>query len=148
MTDIKIIPTEIEHLDEICAIENSCFSSPWSKDSFIFGLNNGQTQSYYTAISENKVVGYICIFHLFEEGELLNIATHPEYRKLGIAQKLIDKMFEVLKEKCVERVTLEVRESNTPAKTLYTKNGFTQFAIRKNYYTKPTENGIVMEKHI
>ena len=148
MTDIKIIPTQKAHLDEICAIENVCFSSPWSKNSFAFGLDNSQTQSYYTAISENKVVGYICIFHLFEEGELLNIAIHPDYRKLGIGQKLIDKMFDILKEKGIERVTLEVRDSNIPARKLYTKNGFSQFAVRKNYYTKPLEDGIIMEKHI
>lgn len=148
MSEITIVKTEQSHLDEICKIENMCFSSPWSKNSFQFGLDNPNTQSYYSAIIDNKIVGYICIFHLFEEGELLNIAVNPEFRGMGIAQKLMDKMFETLKTKNVSRITLEVRESNTPAISLYTKNGFVPFAVRKNYYSKPTEDGIVMEKHI
>jgi ribosomal-protein-alanine N-acetyltransferase len=67
---------------------------------------------------------------------------------MGIAQKLIDKMYETMLKKDVQRITLEVRKSNTPAISLYEKNGFSPIAVRKNYYTSPLEDGIVMEKHI
>ena len=76
----------------------------------------------------------------------MNIAVSPDYRKQGIAQQLINKMFELFKQKDITRITLEVRESNNSAKNLYIKNGFKAIGIRKNYYTFPTENGIVMEK--
>jgi ribosomal-protein-alanine N-acetyltransferase len=148
MNNIIILPAEEKHLDRIIEIENKSFSCPWSKNDFLYPLYNPEVQSLFSAVKNNEVVGYICIFHLFEEGELLNIAVTPELRCLGIAQMLIDKMCETLKEKSVSRVTLEVRESNTPAKSLYIKNGFSAFAIRKNYYKNPLENAIVMEKHI
>jgi ribosomal-protein-alanine N-acetyltransferase len=67
---------------------------------------------------------------------------------MGIAQKLMDSMYSFMKEKNVARLLLEVRESNEPAKNLYIKNGFSPIAVRKNYYTKPTENAVVMEKYI
>ncbi len=148
MDKLIILPTEQSHLDKIFEIEAICFSSPWSKKSFADGMANKDIQSYFTALYNGEVVGYICLFHLFEESELLNIAVSPNYRKLRIGQSLIDFMFNYLKTKNISRVTLEVRESNVPAKNLYIKNGFTPIRIRKNYYTSPIENGIVMEKHL
>ena len=146
MNNINIIPTTEKHLDKITEIEALCFSTPWSRKSFADSMANNNVISLFTATLNNEVVGYICMFHLFEEGELLNIAVSPDYRKRGIAQQLINKMFEIFKQKNVTRITLEVRESNVNAKNLYLKNGFNPIGIRKNYYTSPLENGIVMEK--
>ena len=146
MNNVNIIPTTEEHLDRIAEIEALCFSTPWSRKSFADSMANEQVISLFTATLNNEIVGYICLFHLFEEGELLNIAVCPNYRKRGIAQQLINKMFELFKQKDITRITLEVRESNNNAKNLYLKNGFKPIGIRKNYYTSPLENGIVMEK--
>lgn len=148
MNNINIIPTTEKHLDKITEIEALCFSTPWSRKSFADSMANNNVISLFTATLNNEVVGYICMFHLFEEGELLNIAVSPDFRKRGIAQQLINKMFEIFKQKNVTRITLEVRESNVNAKNLYLKNGFKPIGIRKNYYTLPLENGIVMEKHL
>lgn len=148
MKDLCITPMLPDHLDCVEEIERLCFSTPWSKKSFEEGLSNSFTQSYFTAILDGQTVGYICLFHLFEEGELLNIAVDPAKRGMGIGQAMIDMMMGYLKGKNVSRITLEVRESNTAAKNLYTKNGFSPIAVRKNYYTSPLENGIVMETHI
>ncbi len=148
MHNINIIPTTEEHLDKIAEFEALCFSTPWSRKSFADSMANEQVISLFTATVDNKIVGYICLFHLFEEGELLNIAVSPDYRKRGIAQEMINKMFDIFKQKSVTRITLEVRESNENAKNLYLKNGFKPIGIRKNYYTSPLENGIVMEKNI
>ena len=145
MNNLNIIPTTEEHLDKISEIEALCFSTPWSRKSFADSMANNNVITLFTATLENEIVGYICLFHLFEEGELLNIAVSPDYRKRGIAQQLINKMFDIFKQKDVTRITLEVRESNINAKNLYLKNGFKPIGIRKNYYTSPLENGIVME---
>ena len=105
MNNITVIPTTADHVQAICDIEKLCFSTPWSANSFLYGLNTPDTQSYFTALCDGKVVGYICTFHLFEEGELLNIAVRPDMRKMGIAQKLIDKMYETMLKKDVQRIT-------------------------------------------
>lgn len=148
MDEVKVIPTERDHLAFITATEKLCFSNPWSENSFAYALDNPNVQSCFTALYKGEPAGYMCLFHLFEEGELLNVAVSPDLRNKGIAQKMMDKMVEHLKEKGVERITLEVRESNAAARHLYERNGFTRFAIRKNYYSSPVENGIIMEKHI
>lgn len=148
MDNLIIIPTEDSHLDTIAEIEANCFSAPWSRKSFADGMKNPDIQSYFTAFYNNKIVGYICLFHIFEDGELLNIAVSPSYRKMGIAQSLIDYMVEYLKQKGINRITLEVRKSNIAARSLYEKNGFRQFAVRKNYYSEPFEDGIIMEKKL
>lgn len=146
MDKLTIIPTTVDHLDRIAEIEALCFTTPWSRKSFADSMANEQVISFFTALIDNEIVGYICLFHLFEEGELLNIAVSPDYRKRGFGQQLMNKTFEYLEQKDVTRITLEVRESNNNAKNLYIKNGFKAIGIRKNYYTSPTENGIVMEK--
>lgn len=148
MDGLIVTPMTADHLDAVTEMERVCFSTPWSRKSFEDGLANTFTQSYFTALLGGEVVGYMCLFHLFEEGELLNIAVSPEKRGLGIGKAMMDTMFSYLKNKNVSRITLEVRESNTAAKSLYTRSGFAPIAIRKNYYTAPLENGIVMETHV
>ncbi len=148
MTKLEIIPTTTEHLDRIVEIEALCFTTPWSRKSFADSMANEHIISFFTATVNGDIAGYICVFHLFEEGELLNIAVSPDYRKRGLGQALMNKMYDCLKLKNITRITLEVRESNTNAKNLYLKNGFKPIGVRRNYYTSPTENGIVMEKHL
>ena len=148
MDRLLIVPAEDAHLDKIAEIEAACFSTPWSRQSFADSLANGQIISGFTALYDGEVAGYIILFHLFEEGELLNIAVSPRLRNMGIGNSLMDKMSEYLKSRDVTRITLEVRESNESAKKLYLKKGFSPIGIRKNYYTFPIENAIVMEKHI
>ena len=148
MNNLTVVPTVYDHLDKITDIEKDCFSNPWSRASFEASLAADKLQTCLTALLDGEAAGYICIFHLFEEGELLNIAVSPKYRRLGIAQRLIDEMLTLLKTKNVERVTLEVRQSNASARSLYEKNGFLPIAVRKNYYTNPFEDGIVMEKRL
>lgn len=136
-----------EDLPSVVEIEKLCFSDPWSKQSFAEGIKNGY-QKYFVASQSEKVIGYIALFHIFEEGEVLNLATLPTERNKGIASKLLDYSFDLLKALGVTRVTLEVRKSNQAARNLYEKYGFSQISIRKNYYSLPLEDGIIMEKHI
>ena len=136
-----------DDLTSVVEIEKLCFSDPWSKQSFAEGIKNGY-QKYFVALESEKIIGYIALFHIFEEGEVLNLATLPTERNKGIASTLLDYSFDLLKSLGVDRVTLEVRESNKAARSLYEKYGFSPISVRKKYYTLPVEDGIVMEKHI
>lgn len=148
MQSLTVTQTTPDHIDSILDIEKLSFSNPWSRESFASTLKRPDTNTVLTALENGVPIGYVCLFHLFEEGEILNIAVHPEHRKNGVAQTLIDRAFELFKGKNVNRVTLEVRVSNENAKRLYIKNGFEQFLIRKNYYTSPAEDGIIMQKNL
>ena len=139
---------EEKYLDEIVEIENLSFSTPWSRVAFRECLNNGEVLSCFVTLIDNAVVGYMCLSHVYEDGELLNIAVSPNHRKQGLGGLMLDYMTEYLREKQVERILLEVRMSNNSARSLYTSKGFSPIGIRKKYYKAPTEDGIVMEKHI
>ena len=145
MDNIEILPFSEEMLDSVVTIEKLSFSEPWSKASFESALSL-KFQSSFAASAGGKIIGYICLMHIFDEGEVLNLAVDPHYRKQGIGDLVLSYSIDFFEKNNIQRITLEVRESNIPAKTLYTKRGFTPIAVRKGYYSSPREDGIVMEK--
>lgn len=130
-------------IDEVAAIEQSIFSMPWSTASFRESLSLEHT-IYLTAEIDGKIAGYCGMYKLFHEGEIVNVAVKPEYRKCGVGQEMLRELMRLGIEKDVDTFLLEVRESNQPARCLYEKLGFTQMGVRKNFYEKPVENAIVM----
>ncbi|MBE6599388.1 MAG: ribosomal-protein-alanine N-acetyltransferase [Ruminococcaceae bacterium] len=132
-------------IDAIYAIELASFSDPWSK--YFFNHSMAQdTEIVFAAVSSDRIVGYGCLSVLPPEGEILNIAVSPEERGRGVGQLLLTAMLNHAAGEGVDTVFLEVRESNTAARSLYEKNGFSPIGIRKNYYIKPTEDAVVMRK--
>lgn len=140
---MKITPFEKKHLDDVCKIENECFSSPWSRENLESQIEC-PTSHFLVAEVDGKAVGYMGLQIFSGEGYVTNIAVLPNFRGRGIAQALIN---EQLKNE-MEFITLEVRESNTPAVNLYTKMGFKNVGVRPNFYSNPTENAIIMTRYI
>lgn len=131
-------------IEKIYALEQVCFKSPWSLNSLtdVFKLNN-----FYGLLVEveGEIVAYVgCVYDNWD-ADVLNVATSPNHRKKGYAQKLLDDVIVFLQTSGKERVFLEVRASNLPAQNLYVKMGFSPIGIRKNYYEN-TEDAIVMAK--
>lgn len=130
---------EEKHLDGVEKIEKTCFAHPWSREDLQnqIGLD---TSHFLVATVDGNVAGYMGLQIFGGEGYVTNVAVLPEYRKQGIAESLIR---EQMKNK-MSFITLEVRESNLPAISLYTKCGFKNVGIRPNFYSVPTENAIIM----
>jgi len=95
----------------------------------------------YTYLIDEKVCGYLMVLDSIDVYEILAIATIEEYRNNGIAQELLDKIK-------TKDIFLEVRESNQTAINFYKKNKFKEISIRKNYYSKPAENAIIMKLEV
>ena len=93
-------------------------------------------------------MGYIGIKAVIDEGYITNVAVIPEKRGQGIAKKLLSELFLKLSENAGEIVRLEVRRSNENAKGLYKKMGFSEIAVRKNYYADPREDALIYEKNL
>ena len=130
---------------DICRAEQLIFPDPWAeKDIFSYICQEGAM--CYSALVDGKVVAYIIGRVIPPEGEIYRIATLPEYRKRGIAYRLLDFAAKTERGKGLECLFLEVRESNIPARNLYHAYGFREMGVRKNYYSSPTENAIVMVK--
>lgn len=150
--ELNIRPFDISFLDEVCEIENISFSVPWSKNSFEDCLKN-RLMDFFVATAENdkgeiRIVGYIVTLTLSPECEILNIAVSPEFRRKGIAEKLLMYVSAKASEKDCDTLMLEVRESNLAARTLYEKLGFYSVGRRKGYYSNPVEDAILMDKSL
>lgn len=138
---MQIVKMTIEDAPELAVLDKACFSVPWSEKSFSEEAEN-PIATYFLAKMDEKIVGYCGVWLVSGEGQITNIAVLPEYRKNGIASRLLKKVME--HSKGAEQIILEVRESNAPAIGLYEKFGFFKAGIRKNFYHSPTENGITM----
>ncbi|MBQ8538848.1 MAG: ribosomal protein S18-alanine N-acetyltransferase [Ruminococcus sp.] len=135
-----------EHLSSVLKIEEESFSNGWSEQSFCDELKKENSYKF-VAVENDEVLGYCVLETVLDEGNLLDIAVSQKHRRKGIAKKLFEKMFEVAYSKKLSFITLEVRESSIPAISLYKALGFETVAVRKNYYSKPTENAVLMTKY-
>ena len=135
-----------EDIKQIALLESECFSDAWSENMLISSF---ETDGFlgYTYKDGDKVIGYIGISYCYETADVLLIAVEKNNRRRGIATELLNKTFSDLKALNVERVLLEVRESNLGAKKCYKKAGFKEIAVREGYY-QGNENAIIMEKEL
>ena len=145
--EIEIRSLDFNDLDAVTEIERICFSLPWSRESFVNELVN-KLAYYHCATVNGCVVGYMGMWKICDEGHITNVAVLPEYRKNGIASMLINKMVDVCKCSEINSMTLEARESNEEAISVYEKFGFVSVGKRPNYYQKPNESAIIMWKKI
>ena len=100
---------------------------------------------FLAAEDENgRVVGYVGLMYVLDEGYISNVAVSPSRRREGIADMLLAELYARAKEKKLSFLTLEVRESNIPARSLYKKHGYTEVGRRKGYYSLPKEDAVLM----
>ena len=133
------------HVAQIAQLEKICFSDPWSEKSIASELNN-ELAFWLTAMEGEQVAGYIGSQTVMDESDMMNVAVHPDFRRKGIAEALVNALVEALKSKGSRCLTLEVRASNVPAITLYGKLGFSEIGRRKNYYRNPREDALILRK--
>lgn len=134
-----------EEAEQVARLEEANFSSPWSKDDFLEAIEN-PTRFYYVAKEEETVVGMCGMQVILDEGEISNVAVSEKHRRKQIAYQMLSYLLEEGKKQGVNAFTLEVRENNQAAIKLYEKLGFVAEGVRKNFYTKPTENAVIMWK--
>ena len=143
LMEIVIDDMKVEDLPEIVGIENASFKTPWSETLFYNEICKTIAVSRVAKI-DGKVVGYLCGNVILDEGHILNLAVHPEFRRLGIASSLIKEMIDTMRDRDCRSVFLEVRISNEQARIMYEKFGFTLLGTRKNYYILPVEDAVIM----
>jgi len=98
----------------------------------------------FTALEEGKVIAYVIGRLIAPEGEIYRVAGAPHKRQRGIGYRLLDYAVKTSKGQGLERLFLEVRSRNIPARKLYTAYGFKEIGVRKNYYKDPQDDAIVM----
>lgn len=142
---IAYLPMNESHVSQIAELEKLCFSDPWSERSVASELHNPYAY-WLVACSEGRVVGYVGSQTAIDEADMMNIAVHPDFRRTGIAEKLVTALCGTLAQRGVRCLLLEVRASNEPAKALYEKLGFVPVGRRPNYYRNPREDALILRK--
>ena len=142
---IEIMEMTAAHTGQIAELEKICFSDPWSEKSIASELDR-RLSLWLVAMDGETVVGYVGSQSVLGETDMMNIAVSPNYRRQGIAEKLVVELIEKLREKGNHSLMLEVRASNDPAQKLYEKLGFEQVGRRKNYYRNPKEDALILRK--
>lgn len=137
----KLTNNDIDYIEQIFNLEKEIFKNSAFSKSYLNTLIKGDNSFIYIYLIDDKVCGYLIILDSIDVYEILAIATVEEYRNKGIAQELLAKIR-------IKNIFLEVRESNQTAINFYKKNKFKEISIRKNYYSEPTENAIIMKLEV
>ena len=141
--DYTVIPLTGDRIEDVVRIERLCFSDPWSPGGLL-GDITAPTSRWYGVLDRGsgRLAAFLGTHVVADEGEIVNLATDPAYRRRGLAEALLREFLRL--HPGLDRIFLEVRASNEGAMALYAKLGFIHFGIRRNYYENPAEDAIYM----
>lgn len=142
--DYQLVPMDKSHLKQVAELDAELFSRPWSADSWESELYNDTVSLVVAETREGRVLGYGVLGVILDEGCLEKIAVRPDCQRRGIAQAILSSFLRYGEEH-LAYIGLEVRDDNTPAITLYEKNGFRAVGRRKNYYSEVKRDAILMD---
>lgn len=138
---MTVVPMAERHLAALAEIEKACFHAPWSESMLREELGKGL---FLVAERDGQAVGYVGCQTVLDEGYITNVAVSPDCRRQGIGRALIAELVSRARAQDLAFVTLEARASNAPAFALYKGAGFGRVGVRKNFYTAPTEDAVLM----
>lgn len=132
---------------QIAELEKKVFSDAWTSTGIYETFCQNQA---FVAVAEcdGEITGYCIIYYVMDEGEIARIAVDEKVRRQGVGRGLLDYVCKCCKMKNINRLLLDVRESNESARRFYEQYGFTVDGIRKNFYDQPKENAVLMSKNI
>ncbi len=137
--------TSRDQIDQVLAIEEASFSNPWTREMYLAELENpGVSFCYLAYDAEGHSIGFCSFWRVLDELHINNLAVVPGRRRDGVASALLTFVLNEGARQGAKRATLEVRQSNDPARYLYERFGFTVAGIRRGYYTRPVEDALVL----
>ena len=142
----KIILAQKEHLSLVAEIEKAVFSEPWSEKSLELCLTD--SAFCICCFEDDELASYCTLITVLDEAQIINVATHPDFRGRGCAKEVLKALDIECKKRDINIISLEVRESNMPAISLYQHLGFGIEGKRKDFYKNPRENALVMIKKL
>lgn len=153
---VKYKPMSKEHINAVAQIENDCFSRPWSEASFYEELDNPmsltivaiQIDDISALPNKKSVAGFVNVRIINDEVYINNIAVSKTYRRKGIGTGLLTSLEKIVRKNKALFITLEVRESNSPAISLYKSLGYKTVGKRKRFYRDPSEDAVLMTKDL
>ena len=136
-------------IETIASIESESSEFTWTKNQLSKSISNPNNLCYAVSI-KSQIIGYVIAMHATDSADILNITIHKDFKRKGYGSSLIDYLTKELISKGIKTIFLEVRRGNFAAISLYSSLGFEEISVRKNYYTKNSnqlsrrEDGIIM----
>lgn len=142
MTNARIRRMTVTDAPGVHAVELESFATPWTLASFIAEMIQNPN-AYYVVAETDEIIGFAGLWHIADEGHITNVAVKRQARGLGLGEALLVALIQVARELGLRAMTLEVRVSNTPARSLYEKLGFLYAGTRKRYYQDNNEDAAI-----
>lgn len=130
------------HLSAVAELEALCFADPWSEKALALLITDGAYGA--VCLQNGRVMAYGGILWAPDEGQITNIATHPDARRCGMGAAVLEHLIAEARSRGCEQLSLEARVSNMPAIALYERYGFLKMGLRRGFYKHPTEDAYVM----
>lgn len=134
----------MDDIEQVLVIDRMSFSLPWPERSFRFELTDNPASRCWVAEMDGKLIGMVVAWLIVDEVHVATIATHPDFRRQGIAKKLLSHTLQHLRDEGAQSSFLEVRASNFAAQELYRKFGYEETGMRPRYYRDNDENALLM----
>ena len=133
----------VEDLDQVVEIERALMAPPWTREGFFSFMTRDQAL-FFVVEEKNRVLGYLGMLTVLDEADITNVVVARDRQGEGIGFFMLDGAMRLAMERGVGVFHLEVRAGNTPALRLYERAGFVRDGLRKDYYTEPSEDAILM----
>lgn len=143
MDNIEFEKMNQRHISDVAEIERQCFSKPWSENAIAAELENDSAH-FFVAKLCGEVIGYIGMHCAADECYVANVGVLKKYRRMGVGSALIKYAADTARQMKMSFISLEVRPSNTEAVRIYERFGFERVGLRKNFYSEPKEDGLIM----
>lgn len=141
---LEIASMRLHDIAEVLDVEAACFPTPWPRNAFHNELTENKLAHYFVGRFDDKVVGYGGLWVILEDAHITTVAVDPRHQRKRFGEQILIRLIEEAIARGARWITLEVRESNTPAQNLYKKYGFTVVSTRRGYYSDNDENALVM----
>jgi len=135
---------KLEDIPQIIEVEHESFTVPWTADAFRNELLHNQYAHYIVMEQDDRIIGYVGMWLIFDEAHITNIAIREKYRGKKLGFRLLKELVQEARALGADKMTLEVRVSNHVAQKLYAKFGFRPVGLRKGYYSDNHEDALIM----
>lgn len=143
-SNVRIRRMNPADIREVAVLEAQNFSTPWSENGFADALKQPDNIFLVAEMHDGTIAAYCGLYSSIDEGEITNVAVSEPVRRQGIGFAVMEELFYQAGAQGIEKIFLEVRQSNISARRLYEKAGFTDCGVRKNFYERPREDAVVM----
>ena len=145
-SDLKIQPLTTDNLTELLELDKACFDGLWTMEGYLRELEspNSHFLGLFSPFNHSELLGMGCFWSILEEAHITILAVHPQYHGQGLGKALLYSLLQTAADLGLERATLEVRDSNYVAISLYQKFGFKTAGKRLGYYKYNNEDALIL----